>query len=74
MKARNLHIHTTPERAVALKEEYDYIARNATRLLEPGHLVVLALRPKRSKPKKDEDEKGQRDDRRTNGYGRGGKR
>lgn len=54
MKTRNLHIYGTPEYVQAIKEEYDFCARNATRMVAPGHLVVLALPPKR-KPKPKED-------------------
>lgn len=50
-KTRNKHIYGTAEYIKAVKEDYDFSARNATRLVDPGHLIVLALPPKRSKPK-----------------------
>lgn len=67
----NLHLYGSPERLKALKEEYDYIARNATRMVAPGHLVVLALAPKAKKQKKGGGEQEHhRESRRTNGYSR----
>lgn len=69
---KNLHIYASPARCEELKAEYDYCARNATRMVAPGHLVVLALAPAKKKEKKSEDKAEQRHDhRRTNGFGRG---
>lgn len=72
MKARNLHFYGEPERLKALKEEYDYCARNATRMVAPDHLVVLALPPKARKKKDDEKAGGDKKHvgRKTNGYSR----
>lgn len=69
MKTKNLHIYASPARCEELKAEYDYCARNATRMVAPGHLVVLALTPKRKKDKKNE-RKIRQDHRRSNGFGR----
>lgn len=75
MKVKDLHIYGTKARLVALKEEYDWVGRNATRWAEDGHLVILALPPvkpkKKKKQKKSEtDETVERPRRRSNGHHR----
>lgn len=72
-KIKNKHVYGTPERIKEIKEECDYIGRNVSRIVEPGHLVIFAFPPKkRSRPKPEEEEKGKtaRAARRGNGYDR----
>lgn len=57
MKVDNLHIYGSAEHLAALKADYDYSARNDTRMLDENHLVVLALPSKRKKKVKDESGK-----------------
>lgn len=75
-KARNQHIHTTPEKAKELREEYEMIGRHCT-IEEPGHLIVFALTPRKSVPSRrparkteDEDVEKPTREQRQKGYGR----
>jgi len=73
-KVKNLHLYGTPEQVKAWKEEYDYSAKNQSRIdpENPGHLIVFAFPPKNKKEKKkveESTEKGARP-RRGNGYSR----
>ena len=73
-KIKNKHIYAKPERIKEIKEELDFIAYWVTRIDpdDPGHLIVYALPPKKkSRPKRDDDEKTEsRRPRRGNGYNR----
>lgn len=53
-KARNYHVHGTVEQINRLKEEYEFLGR-VCRIEEPGHLIVLALPPKKEKKKVDQN-------------------
>lgn len=52
MKSRNYHVHGDAATVKRLLEEYEFIGRHA-RIVEPGHLVVYALPPKKEKKKSD---------------------
>lgn len=53
MKARNYHYHSDPATIERLKEEYEFLGRYV-KIESPGHLVVLALPPKKKKETKAE--------------------
>lgn len=59
MKARNYHYYGTQAEIKRLAEEYEFLGRRF--IIEPGHLTVLALPPKKVKKKVEE----RREDSRT---------
>ena len=58
-KVRNYHIRGSVEFINRLKEEYEFLGRHV-RLEATGHLVVLALPPKKEKKKFDRRGKDRR--------------
>lgn len=60
MKARNLHIHGTVSEINRLREDYLFIGKYHVEIVEPGHLVVYALPPKKEEKKKSDDKRGGR--------------
>lgn len=62
MKARNYHVHSTPEEVKRIADEYEFIGR-AFKILAPDHLVLLAYPPKKEKKKKVVKDENERDNR-----------
>lgn len=63
-KVRNYHVYGEVNFINRLKEDYDFLGRNA-KIVEPGHLVVFALPPRKEKVKS--DERSRNKDRRGSG-------
>lgn len=55
-KTRNYNVYGTVDYINRLKEEYDWLGRQS-KIVEPGHLVVLALPVKKVKEKSDKKHK-----------------
>lgn len=57
-KVKNYHIHGTVSDVNRLREEYEFIGKYFVELVEPGHLVIHALPPRKEDKKKSDDKRG----------------